>query len=214
MIACTVARPNHDSYLAPWTVPSQVRSTLQYPQLISILSRYSIDRNYSHPDPPLTQLGHQQASNTHTPKPDLILVSPMTRTVQTALIVFDQLLNTSPPKVELQIWPDLREAHDAICNKGVSRVAMAAKFPQFDFAACSEEWDYAPHTVDDAIARAEGVRRRLKHFSLTYKNIMLVTHRGFAAFLVKGMRFDVCGMSPSIYLFNLLDSLICRMSVV
>jgi len=126
-------------------------------------------------------------------EPDLIIVSPMTRTIQTALIVFDQVLNSSPAGVHLQVWPDLREAHDAICNKGVARADMAAKFAQFDFSACPEEWDHPPHTFEDAVARAARVKQRLKDLSGSYKNIFLVTHRGFIAFLVKGERFDVCG---------------------
>jgi broad specificity phosphatase PhoE len=120
----------------------------------------------------------------------------MTRTIQTALVAFRPLLDSSPARVELQVWPDLREAHDAICNKGVSRADIAAKFAQFDFSACHEEWDYPPHSFEDAAARAERVRKRLKDMSRHYKNICLITHRGFIAFLVKGERFDVCGVSP------------------
>ena len=132
----------------------------------------------------------------HLPaEPDLILVSPMTRTIQTALVTFSPLFNSSPARVELQVWPDLREAHDAMCNKGVSRADMAAKFALFDFSACHEEWDYPPHSFQDAAARAERVRKRLKDLSPHYKNIFLITHRGFIAFLVKGERFDVCGVS-------------------
>lgn len=154
----------------------------------------SVNRGYPHRDPPLTEVGSQQASNVRPPaEPDLILVSPMTRTIQTALIVFGPLLNSSPAKVELQVWPDLRETHDAICNKGVSRADMAAKFAQLDFSACHEEWDYPPHSFEDAAVRAERVRRRLKDLSRSYKNIILITHRGFIAFLIKGERFDVCG---------------------
>lgn len=120
----------------------------------------------------------------------------MTRTIQTALIIFDQHLSSSSTNVELQVWPDLRETHDeAICNKGLSRADIAAKFPQFDFSACHEEWDYPPHSSEGAVVRAETVRKRLKELSRSYKNIFLVTHRGFIAFLAKGERFDVCGMS-------------------
>ncbi|EHK19767.1 uncharacterized protein TRIVIDRAFT_68229 [Trichoderma virens Gv29-8] len=156
-------------------------------------SLHNVHRGYPHRDPPLTDIGSQQASNVRPPaEPDLILVSPMTRTIQTALIVFSRHLKTSPTKVELQVWPDLREAHDAVCNRGVSRAEMAAKFPQFDLSACHEEWDYLPHSFEDAVMRAERVRRRLKDLSRSYKNIFLVTHRGFIAFLVKGERFDVC----------------------
>lgn len=156
----------------------------------------SVYRAYPHRDPPLTEIGFQQASNLHLPaEPDLILVSPMTRTIQTALTAFGQLLNSSPAKAEFQVWPDLREANEAICNMGLTRAEMAANFTQFDFSACHEEWDYPPHSFEDATMRAERVRQRLKDLSRSYKNIILVTHRGFIAFLVKGERFDVCGMT-------------------
>ncbi|KAM5343980.1 hypothetical protein ACJ41O_012517 [Fusarium nematophilum] len=159
---------------------------------------HNVDRGYPHRDPPLTEVGTQQASNVALPaQPDLIVVSPMTRTIQTALIAFPQLLDSpsAAVRVKVQVWPDLREAHDAICNKGVSRADMAAKFPQFDFSACPEEWDYPAHSFDGAAARAERVRNRLKELSLSYNNIMLITHRGFIAFLVKGERFGVGGMA-------------------
>ncbi|KAL7904229.1 phosphoglycerate mutase-like protein [Trichoderma velutinum] len=157
-------------------------------------SLHNVHRGYPHRDPPLTEVGSQQASNVRLPaEPDLIIVSPMTRTIQTALLVFDQHLNNSSTNVELQVWPDLRETHDeAICNKGVSRAEIATKFAQFDFSACHEEWDYPPHSSEDAVVRAESVRRRLKDLSRSYKNIFLLTHRGFIAFLVKGERFNVC----------------------
>ena len=117
----------------------------------------------------------------------------MTRIIQTALIALNPFNETSAFKIEVQVWPDLREAHDAICNKGVSRAEMAAKYPEFDFLDCPVDWDYPPHTVEGATTRAESVRKRLRGLSTTYKNIVLITHRGFIAFLVQGKRFDVCG---------------------
>ncbi|RYP09756.1 hypothetical protein DL764_001091 [Monosporascus ibericus] len=156
---------------------------------------WSVDHGFPNRDPPLTAVGSQQASNVHPPvEPSLIIVYPMTRTIQTALIVFRELLSSSPVKVELQVWPDLRKAHDATCNKGVSRADMAVKFAQLDFSACHEEWDYPPHSFEEAAARAERIRQRLRDLSRSYKSIFLVTHRGFIAFLVKGETFDVCGM--------------------
>jgi Histidine phosphatase superfamily (branch 1) len=121
----------------------------------------------------------------------------MTRTIQTALLVFNSLLDSSPPKFEVQVWPGLREAHDANCNKGVGRADLASKFPQLDLSACCNEWDYAPHSLDEATMRAERVRQRLKALSSSFKNIFIITHRGFIAFLVKGDRFDVCGKAGS-----------------
>ena len=119
----------------------------------------------------------------------------MTRTIQTALNAFAPLIGSKAFQVDVQIWPDLREAHDAVCNKGISRTDMMAKFPRLDFSRCPEEWNHPPHTVEGAVARAEMVRRRLKELSTTYKNIALITHRGFIAFLVQGARFDACGQS-------------------
>ena len=92
----------------------------------------------------------------------------------------------------MQIWPDLREAHDANCNKGLSRADISAKFPHLDFSECPEEWDHPPHSAETATIRAEKVRRRLKELSKTYKNIAVVTHRGFIAYLIKGDRYICC----------------------
>ncbi|VUC31897.1 unnamed protein product [Clonostachys rosea] len=156
---------------------------------------HNVDRAYPFRDPPLTSLGSKQAEKVVVPaKPDLIIVSPMTRTIQTTLIAFRQFLDESsaPTKTEIQIWPELREAHDAICNQGVSRAEMAAAFPQLDFSSCPEQWDHPPHNVEGAAIRAEAVRRRLLDLSSSYQNIFLVTHRGFTAFLVEGPRFNVC----------------------
>ncbi|KAF1823080.1 uncharacterized protein K489DRAFT_424965 [Dissoconium aciculare CBS 342.82] len=115
----------------------------------------------------------------------------MTRTIQTALNAFPSILEL-PRKVPVQVWPDLREAHDAICNKGISRAGLAERFPQFDFTECSEHWDYPAHAVEAATSRAERVRARLEKLSSTHRNIVVISHRGFIAFLVHGSQFDVC----------------------
>ncbi|KAK7425090.1 hypothetical protein QQX98_000004 [Neonectria punicea] len=154
---------------------------------------HNVQRGYAHRDPPLTELGIQQAKNVQLPaQPDLIIVSPMTRTIQMTLLVFQDVLNASPAKVTVEVWPELRECYDALCNQGVSRAAISTKFPQLDFSRCDEEWDYPPHTAFDAYNRAELVRRRLKSLSRFYENIFVVTHRCFISFLAKGARFDVC----------------------
>lgn len=116
----------------------------------------------------------------------------MTRTIQTAMNAFPSILGSTAFQPEVQMWPDLREAHDANCNKGISRAEISAKFPQFNFTDCPEEWDHPLHTIEGATARAEIVRQRLKELSKAYCNIALITHRGFIAFLVKGDRYNVC----------------------
>ncbi|XPS99423.1 hypothetical protein M3J09_008600 [Ascochyta lentis] len=106
--------------------------------------------------------------------------------------MFPAIFTTVPFPVTVQIWPDLRETYEAECNKGLSLAAISTKFPSLDFADCPAEWDYPPHTVAGANARAESVRRRLKEVSEVYRNIVVITHRGFIEFLVRGSRFDVC----------------------
>ncbi|TVY90238.1 putative phosphatase, partial [Lachnellula willkommii] len=148
-----------------------------------------IERGYPHRGPPLTELGCQQARNLKlSTEPDLILISPMARTIQTALLAFSPLID----RVQVQICPELREAPDAVCNTGVGRADLIAKFPQFDFAACSETWDYSPHSVEHATLRPQDLRHHLSVLSNSYKNIPLITHRGFIAYLVDGSRFDLC----------------------
>jgi broad specificity phosphatase PhoE len=122
--------------------------------------------------------------------PDLIIVSPMTRTIQTAINIFPSLRNADEFVAPVQIWPELREANDAMCNKGLSRAEMQSKFPQFDFSECAEEWGYPDHTAWDATARAERVRKRLRALSTTFSSITVISHRGFIAYLVKGRRFN------------------------
>ena len=76
-----------------------------------------------------------------------------------------------------------------IPNKGLPRAEMSRIYPQFDFSSCQEDWNYSPHTIESATARAESVRKRLKELSARYSNIVVVTHRGFIGFLAKGRRF-------------------------
>ncbi|KAK3984434.1 phosphoglycerate mutase [Cladorrhinum sp. PSN332] len=155
---------------------------------------HNVDRGYPHRDPPLTDAGHEATKRIKlSAVPDLIVISPMTRTIQTAMNAFPSIsTDTCANGPEVQIWPDLREAHDAICNKGISRADISTKFPHLNFSECPEEWDHPPHTIEAAGERAEKVRRRLKELSKVYNNIALITHRGFIAFLAKGDRYDVC----------------------
>ena len=153
---------------------------------------HNVQRGYPDRDPPLTKAGNASTKRINlNVRPDLILISPMTRTIETAMNLFPFLNGAGPWEVPTQIWPNLREANDAICNKGLSRAELASKFPQFDFSECHEEWDYPEHSIESATTRGENVRRRLKDLSTTYSNIVVVTHRGIKAFLVKGKRFGL-----------------------
>ncbi|EDU42510.1 Phosphoglycerate mutase-like protein [Pyrenophora tritici-repentis] len=153
---------------------------------------HNVHRGYAERDPPLTKRGSRTTKHTYLPtQPDLILISPMKRTLQTAINMFPFLAGQAPSDIPVQVLPDLREANDAICNKGSSRAELETKFPQFDFSECSTEWDYEEHTTERAIERAERVRERLKELSTTYNRIAVITHRDIKAFMVKGKRFGL-----------------------
>jgi broad specificity phosphatase PhoE len=164
----------------------------------------SVNRGWPDLDPELTVIGHTTTKEIKiSVAPDLIIISPMTRTIETAMNAFPALIGHSQVLVDVQIWPELREIQNAPYNIGRSRKEMMEKFPQFDFSKCREEWDHPPHSVEDALSRAEVVRKRLKELSSKYPSIAVVTHRCFITFLVKGEKFLNCGMSKTMNRFIL-----------
>lgn len=158
----------------------------------------SVKRGYPHREPPLTHVGVQQASNeVITVQPDLVIASPMA--CQTALIMFRQHLDEtnypSVAKAELQVWPDLHEAHDGICNKGVSRAELEVRFHQTGSSEYHLKWNYSNYGLEEATEWAERVRLCLKALSETYTNIYVVTHRAFISFLARDKRATFCGVN-------------------
>ncbi|KAF8810960.1 phosphoglycerate mutase-like protein, partial [Phlegmacium glaucopus] len=151
---------------------------------------HNVQRGYPKRDPPLTAHGFSEAATMVLPfKPDLIISSPMSRAIQTAQIAFCHILQ-GPAAVPLTIWPDLREAHDAICNKGVPRSALIEIFPNLDFSLCMEEWDYEPHSDGTALEQAERVKAAL--WKCDEKDIVIVSHQEFILYLVGGPQFTNC----------------------
>jgi broad specificity phosphatase PhoE len=153
---------------------------------------HSVQRGYDSPNPRLTSVGLAQAQTLGLElmdfSPSAVVTSPMSRTVETAYAAFPLSLGSR----SLHIWPDLREAHDAICNKGESRAIVEFMFPSADFSLCSVEWDYEPHTVERATQRAERVRQEL--LKLPGPDVVVIGHRGFLAYLVEtGKEFEHCG---------------------
>jgi broad specificity phosphatase PhoE len=145
---------------------------------------HNIQREYyPFPDPPLTPVGLEQASAiTVDFKPDLVVASPMRRTIQTALIAFGSC--------PLEIWPDLRETYDGIWNRGSPISVLQHEFPHLNFSECKEEWTYEENSHERAEKRAERVRRRVREHPA--QNIVLVTHRGFIGYLVERPKFRNC----------------------
>jgi len=168
-------------------ISESLRFARRYMQLILP----SVQRGWPERDPPLTELGLEQARKVSlTFKPDRVICSPMTRTIQTMYAVLSTLEN-SGTDIPKEIWPNLREAHDAICNKGVSRAIIAAAYPTLDFSRCNVEWDYEEHSDEAATLRAKEVLDEVR--GRPEKDILLVGHRAFLAYLVGDERFLNCG---------------------
>lgn len=159
-------------------------------------------------DPVLTRKGVDQAMAVEIDStPDLILISPMTRTLLTANFIFGKEIHTHAS--EVQVWPELRECYDHLICKGSPKHRLQELFPWLDFRRCHDEWDYESHSTEGAMIRAENVRMRLKALSQTYKHIVVVTHRAFAAFLVQGPAFGTCGEFLNLlkYLYSWADDI-------
>ncbi|KAH7123624.1 histidine phosphatase superfamily [Dendryphion nanum] len=166
-------------------------------------SLHNVQRPYPFRDAPLTASGHASTKDIRLPQtPDLIIISPMTRTIQTAFNAFPTLATIedttrdlqseiAQPKPDILIWPSLREIWPTICNKPLTRTELETKFPFLDFSLCSKDGEYVEETPIEISARAKTVRRQLKQLSARYLNIAVVSHRGLIAYLVKGRRFDV-----------------------
>ncbi|KAF7295674.1 Phosphoglycerate mutase-like protein [Mycena indigotica] len=180
----------------------------QFPKTIRILRHgqalHNVQRGYPHRDPPLTEQGFAEAAfaskELSNNLPELVICSPMTRTIQTALTAIPSLSSTNTSNSvsgsessnpRLEIWPDLREAHDAICNLGVPKTQLANAFQAqiaLDLTRCREEWDYEAHSEEAATIRALRVREELS--TRPENNILLVTHRAFIKYLVDSSRFE------------------------
>lgn len=154
--------------------------------------------NYRQRDPSLAPSGVIDAqkaipSSRSPDLPDLILISPLSRAIQTAQVIFGGVVY--PGKLpEIQIWPDLRECNNGISSHGSSLAVLRERFPTYDFSECHEEWDYERETHATAVARSERVRQRLKDLAMTYRKIWVVTHSIFLSYLVnvEGQHFWTC----------------------
>ncbi|KAF7537356.1 hypothetical protein G7Z17_g12870 [Cylindrodendrum hubeiense] len=126
-------------------------------------------------------------------KPDLLILSSTTRSRESTWCVLRSLHCNSlaPVKTDIEVWSDLQEAHDTVCDEGLVPDDSSVKFPRIDPTASDGGWEYVTYGSGDATARAERVRQRVKRLSGSYRNIFLITHGSFITFLVKGEKFEI-----------------------
>lgn len=113
------------------------------------------------------QVRHARAALLHHPV-DLVLVSPLTRALETAVGLFREHPSAPP----MHVVPLLRERVENSCDVGRPPAALAAEFPQLDFAHLPPVWWHAEgqadargiHVEPDAVvqSRAAAFRQLLR----------------------------------------------------
>ncbi|PRP88305.1 hypothetical protein PROFUN_03414 [Planoprotostelium fungivorum] len=146
-------------------------------------AEHNVSSNWSLHDPPLTQLGEQQAKTLYERYPelceeggvDLIISSPLRRTLQTTILAYGK---TGAPVL---IMPELQETQNKPCDTG----SDVDEFPQFDFSRVPADWNSKKgFWADDEESL---LRRAAKLVSeRPEKRIAIVTHGGFLGRLVPG----------------------------
>ncbi|KAH6629771.1 histidine phosphatase superfamily [Boeremia exigua] len=142
-------------------------------------------------DPPLTDLGRQQSAELHESlkandlanKTDLIVVSPMRRTLETMTIGLDWLIKKGVP-----VHPDANwhENADKPCDTGNTMDVIGKEYPQYDFSGVDPLYPdkttnlatnpYA-FTQKAIVARGQTCLKDL--YSRPEKVIAVVSHSGF-----------------------------------
>jgi hypothetical protein len=92
----------------------------------------------------ITELGYQQAKDslaanmTALKKVRLVLVSPMTRALNTAKLMFEPLINSGGHEVKFVVVPHIREILESQCDIVLGSQGKLQSFPNFDFALVEE----------------------------------------------------------------------------
>ncbi|KAL4922319.1 histidine phosphatase superfamily [Aspergillus aurantiobrunneus] len=144
--------------------------------------------NHVVPDPLLTDLGNEQCAKLRHSFPrhdqiDLVVASPLRRTIYTALQSFEPVFKANP-NLKLILLPDIQETSDVPCDTGsdpeVLRQEIEEKRLPVDASFVVDGWNvktgrYAP-THGAVGARARTARRWLK--ARPEKEIAMVSHGG------------------------------------
>lgn len=152
-------------------------------------------------DPPLTDLGHQQADAVAEALAaeglQRIVVSPYTRALQTAAPIARRL------GLPVIVNPQVRERYAFSCDVGSPRSALAKAFPDRDFTVIEEIWwPQIEEPKDQVEARAALFRAEMAMLD-GWQNTLVVCHWGFIMSLTglsvqnaHWMRYDPTAAPP------------------
>ncbi|KAI4142245.1 MAG: hypothetical protein L6R39_005022 [Caloplaca ligustica] len=158
-------------------------------------------------DPPLTSFGEQQcrelsARFPHHSSIDLLVSSPLRRTMQTTLIAFKPELSRGVKYIAL---PEVQETSDLPCDTGSKLSVLKEEFKDqpVDFSLVPKDWD---SKQGKWVANQEAIERRCCEARKWLKdrseaNIVVVTHGGLLHYLtedwagckeLQGTRWENC----------------------
>jgi len=115
-------------------------------------------------------------------KPEIVVVSPLTRALETASIVFPD-----SAEVPIKLFPGMQEHVVNICDVGRPVSALQQEFPKLDFSQLQEHWWTVPMSKETP----QSLQTRITAFhnylrSLPQQVIVLVGHGHFLRELLKG----------------------------
>ncbi|CAK7208789.1 hypothetical protein SBRCBS47491_000216 [Sporothrix bragantina] len=123
---------------------------------------------------------------------ELVLVSPMTRTLQTAMASLDWLIATGVP---IQAHAGWQETTDNPCDTGVPIAEVSPKFPGVDFSLVDPVWPEkkTPEAQLYAFTRRDLVTRAQKVLAELYARpesvVAVVSHSAFLSKAVSGSMY-------------------------
>ncbi|KAI9851354.1 MAG: hypothetical protein M1838_003910 [Thelocarpon superellum] len=147
--------------------------------------------NHSLPDPSLTPFGKEQCQQLHEAFPyhaqvDLLVASPLRRTIYTTLLGFESETQRGLAVIAL---PEIQETSDLPCDTGspLPRIQQEFADQPVDLSLVHDGWDSkagVPTRQGKWAAHAEQVRERAKYArqwlkARPEKHIVVVTHGGF-----------------------------------
>eukprot|EP00698_Gefionella_okellyi_P010726 TRINITY_DN27_c0_g1_i1.p1 TRINITY_DN27_c0_g1~~TRINITY_DN27_c0_g1_i1.p1 ORF type:complete len:250 (+),score=21.87 TRINITY_DN27_c0_g1_i1:125-874(+) len=159
-------------------------------------AEHNVAKDLNIRDPHLTELGRQQASAIseyfRTRTLDAIVVSPLRRTIETALIAFKRERAAGVPII---LSADAQETQACPADTGSPPASLQAEYPELDFSQLSTNWYVkeginAP-TKDGWLARFGRLRQWLETHAREngWSTIALVGHCGVFRRLLNGEEF-------------------------
>ncbi|KAI0390441.1 phosphoglycerate mutase-like protein [Xylariaceae sp. FL0594] len=153
-------------------------------------AEHNATKDYSIHDPSLTELGRRQCADSRealmkdplVQQAELIITSPMRRTIQTALATVDWLIEKG---VKIEADADWQENSNKPCDTGSPIPKVAEEFPGIDYSTVDPIWPDKTSaagsryhfTKSAVLARGQAALKKL--YGRPEKVIVVVSHSGF-----------------------------------